>query len=224
MPEGHGGAVGPGLEGVLRALAALHPAVCAGPGVPPTCCTWACRTVVTRVDGRTPDREFEAVLARRLADRYLKVVADAAARRPVPRSWQPLVAPPQAPPARLALAGVGTLLHYDLTLAFVGACTVLGRDPGVREREAHARVATVLGTCVRELVRRAGDAAESAAAARLDSPRTRAVALRRAEHLWALRGRPGEAGEERDALDREVCAEVMRVLTARSALTSGRSC
>ncbi len=208
---------GGGLEGVLRALTALHPAVLAGPDAPSSC-TWVCRVVVGHVHERRgsaaePDLEFEAVLVRRLAARYLKVVADAAAGRPVARSWEPLLALPSASPARIALAGVGTLLHYDLTLAFAGACTVLGRDPGPQERAAHTRVATVLGTCVRELVRRAGDPAETAAAGRLDSPQTRTAALRRAEHLWVLRGCPAEAEEERDALDREVRADVGRLLT-----------
>ncbi len=208
---------GSGLEGVLRALTALHPAVLAGPGAPSSC-TWVCRVVVGHVQERRgcagePDLEFEAVLVRRLADRYLRVVADAAAGRPVARSWEPLLALPSASPARIALAGVGTLLHYDLTLAFAGACTVLGRDPGPQERAAHTRVATVLGTCVRELVRRAGDPAETAAAGRLDSPQTRTAALRRAEHLWVLRGCPAEAEEERDALDREVRVDVGRLLT-----------
>ncbi len=208
---------GSGLEGVLRALTALHPAVLAGPGAPSSC-TWVCRVVVGHVQERRgcagePDLEFEAVLVRRLADRYLRVVADAAAGRPVARSWEPLLALPSASPARIALAGVGTLLHYDLTLAFAGACTVLGRDPGPEERAAHTRVATVLGTCVRELVRRAGGSAETAAAGRLDSPQTRTAALRRAEHLWVLRGCPAEAEEERDALDREVRADVGRLLT-----------
>jgi hypothetical protein len=202
---------------VLRALTALHPAVLAGPDAPSSC-TWVCRVVVGHVHERRgsaaePDLEFEAVLVRRLAARYLKVVADAAAGRPVARSWEPLLALPSASPARIALAGVGTLLHYDLTLAFAGACTVLGRDPGPQERAAHTRVATVLGTCVRELVRRAGDPAETAAAGRLDSPQTRTAALRRAEHLWVLRGCPAEAEEERDALDREVRADVGRLLT-----------
>jgi hypothetical protein len=208
---------GSGLEGVLRALTALHPAVLAGPGAPSSC-TWVCRVVVGHVQERRgcagePDLEFEAVLVRRLADRYLRVVADAAAGRPVARSWEPLLALPSASPARIALAGVGTLLHYDLTLAFAGACTVLGRDPGPEERAAHTRVATVLGTCVRELVRRAGGSAETAAAGRLDSPQTRTAALRRAEHLWVLRGCPAEAEEERDALDREVRVDVGRLLT-----------
>lgn len=205
-----------GLEGVLRALAALHPAVLAGPGVPSSC-TWVCRVVVGHVHERRrgtagPELEFEAVLVRRLANRYLKVVADAAAGRPIARSWGALVDLRSAAPARLVLAGVRTLLYYDLTQAFAGACTVLGRDPGPQERAAHTRVATVLGTCVRELVRRAGGSAETAAARQLDSPQTRTAALRRAEHLWVLRGCPAEAEEERDALDREVRADVGRLL------------
>ncbi len=207
---------GSGLEGVLRALTALQPGVLAGPRVPSSC-TWVCRVVVGHVherrrDTAEPGLEFEAVLVRRLADRYLRVVADAAAGRPVARSWEPLVNLPSAAPARLVLAGVRTLLYYDLTLAFAGACTVLGRDPGPQERAAHTRVATMLGTCVRELVRRAGGAAETAAAGQLDSPQARTAALRRAEHLWVLRGCPAEAEEERDALDREVRAGVGRLL------------
>ena len=225
---------GNGLDGVLHALRALCPSVCA-----PSCCTWACSTVVGDVRRRRgaalvdvavlelpdpelpdlefpdlefPDLEFEAVLVRRLAHRYLKVVADAQARRPVPRTWQLLLEPPPVRPPRLALAGVGTLIDYDLTLALVGACTVLGRTPGSRERDAHARVAEVLGTCLRELMRRTGDAVEQAAAGGLDGPAPRGAAWRRAEHLWTLRGRPAEAEAEAEALDRAVHAHTAHLL------------
>jgi uncharacterized protein DUF5995 len=225
-----------GLDAALHALRALCPSMCA-----PSCCTWVCSTAVGDVRRRRrgapgaggvgpdpagahpevtalefPDLEFEAVVVRRLAHRYLKVVADAQAGRPVPRAWRVLVDPPPVPPTRLALAGVGTLLGYDLPLALVGACTVLGRTPSGRERDAHGRVATVLGTCIRELVRRAGDPAETAAAARLDGPAARDAAWRRAEHLWTLRGRPAEAEAERDALDRAVRAAAARLLAGSS--------
>ncbi len=202
---------GGGLEGVLEALGALHP----GAGGAPAGWTWACRAVVGDVHGRPPGEpglEFETVLVRRLAHRYLTVVTDAEAGRPVPRAWHLLLAPPPAPPARLALAGVATLLAYDLTLAFAGTCTVLGRGPGTPERDAHARVAELLGKCGRTLVRRVGDRAAEAAAGRLDASATRDAVRCRAERLWLLRGRPAEAEQERDALDREVRADVLRLL------------
>jgi Family of unknown function (DUF5995) len=228
-PDGDGA----GLDSVLHALRALCPSVSA-----PSCCTWVCSAVVGDVrrrrrgapgglagagpdlDGSAlefsdlefPDLEFEAVLVRRLAHRYLKVVADARAGRAVPRAWQLLFDPPPVSPTRLALAGVGTLLDYDLTVALVGACTVLGRAPSSKERDAHGRVATVLGTCIRELVRRGGDPTEMAAAARLDSATTRDTAWQRAERMWTLRGRPVEAEAERDALDRTVHADATRLL------------
>jgi Family of unknown function (DUF5995) len=217
-----------GLDAVLRALRAQCRRGCAAPGAT-LCCTWVCWAVVGEVRGRglvpgpddeasalvdlpEPDAEFEAVLVRRFADRYLRVVADRAEGRPVPRVWQLLLDPPPARPARLALAGVAALLAYDLTLAFVGTCTVLGRAPGRRERDAHHRIAALLGTCVRELVRRSGDAADMAAAAQVDSPAARDAAWNRAQHLWTLRGRPAEAEEERVALDREVRADALRTL------------
>ncbi len=202
-----------GLEGMLEALGALRH----GAHGTPACWAWAwaCRTVVGDVHGRCPgepDLEFETVLVRRLAHRYLAVVDDAAAGRARPRAWSLLLDPPPAPPARLALAGVATLLAYDLTLAFAGTCTVLGRGPGPRERDAHARVAQLLGSCGRTLVRRAGDRAAAVAAGRLDGPATRDAVRGRAERLWLLRGRPAEAEQERDALDREVHADTLRVL------------
>jgi hypothetical protein len=214
-----------GLDGVLRALRALRPGACGASGAP-LCCTWVCTAVVGEVRDRASDAggpvvagdleldaEFAAVLVRRFADRYLRVVADRGEGRPVPAAWQLLLDRPSTRPARLALAGVRTLLCYDLTLAFVGACTVLGRTPGRREHDIHHRVAALLGTCVRELVRRTGDPVEMAEAARLDSPAVRDAVWQRAEHLWALRGRPAEAEEEREALDREVHADALRVLS-----------
>jgi hypothetical protein len=164
-------------------------------------------------DALEPDAEFEQVLARRFAGRYLRVVADGAEGRPVPRVWQLLLDPPPVRPARLALAGVGALLMYDLTIAFVGACTVLGRGPGRHERDVHRRAAALLGACGRELVRGSGDPAERAAAAFLDSPAARDAAWARAEHLWTLRGRPAEAEQERETLDREVRADAVRTLS-----------
>jgi hypothetical protein len=205
---------GSGLEGVLEALGALD----TGAGGAPACWTGVCRAVVGDVHGRSPgepDLEFETVLVRRLAHRYLAVVADAAAGRPVARAWHLLLDPPPASPARVALAGVATLLAYDLTLAFAGTCTVLGRAPGARERAAHARVAELLGSCGATLVRRVGDRAATVVAGRLDHPTTRDAARCRAERLWRLRGRPAEAEQERDALDREVHADALCVLAAR---------
>jgi xanthosine utilization system XapX-like protein len=202
---------GTGLEGVLEALGAR----CPGPEGAPGCWAWVCRAVVGDVHGRPPgepDLEFETVLVRRLAHRHLAVVADAAAGRPVPRAWHLLHEPPPAPPVRLALAGVATLLAYDLTLAFAGTCTVLGRSPGAGERDAHTRVAELLGACGRTLARRVGDRAAAVTAVRLDGPATRAAAGCRAERLWRLRGRPAEAEQERDALDREAHADALRVL------------
>jgi hypothetical protein len=107
---------------------------------------------------------------------------------------------------------VATLLAYDLTLAFAGTCTVLGRSPGAGERDAHTRVAELLGACGRTLARRVGDRAAAVTAVRLDGPATRAAAGCRAERLWRLRGRPAEAEQERDALDREAHADALRVL------------
>jgi hypothetical protein len=212
------GPVGTGLEGVLDALRALRPAGPAGAGAP-VCCTWVCRIVAGEAHDRgraapaaEPGQEFETVLVRRLVHRYLRVVTDAAAGRPVARAWELLLDPPPAPPARLALAGVRTLLVYDLTLAFASTCTVLGRTPGPRERAAHARVAARLGACAGELAGRTGGPADVAAAAALDGPARREAARRRAESLWSLRGRPSEAEAERDALDREVHAAALRQL------------
>jgi hypothetical protein len=183
------GGGGTGLDTVLRDLEHTHPGA------------------------EAADPEFEAVLVRRLAHRHRRTVAAAAAGRPVPRVWRLLLDPSPAPAARRALAGVGALLHYDLTLAFAGTCTVLGRDPGSRERAAHARVAASLVACGRELVLRSGGPAEARAAGRLDTPAVRDACCRRAEHLWTLRGRPAEAEQERDALDREVHATALLSLT-----------
>lgn len=214
-----------GLDAVLRALRAL-PQACGSPGAPP-CCTVVCCAVVDDVrdralgtpppapaGGSEPDTEFEAVLVRRLAGHYLRVVADGAQRRSVPLVWQLLLDPPAVPPVRLALAGVAALLHYDLTLAAVGACTVLGRTPGARERDMHHRVAVLLGTCARGLVRRVDDPALTAAAARLDGPVVRAAAWAAVERLWTLRGRPAEAEKERAGFDREVRADILCLLAA----------
>jgi hypothetical protein len=209
---------GTGLEGVLHAVQALRPG---GSGAPraPACCTWLCEAVVSDVHERglaapgvDPGLEFETVLVRRLAHRYLKVIADAAAARPVAWTWRLLFDPPPASRARRAVAGVGALLGYDLTLAFASTCTVLGREPGSREREAHGRVAAMLGARAGELVRRTGRPADVAVAARLDGPAHREAARRRAECLWTLRGRPSEAEAERDALDRETYFATLRLL------------
>ena len=71
-----------GLDGVLRALRALAPGPCRTRAAP-TCCTWLCSAVVGEVrhGGPTgppaePDPEFDEVLVRRLAQRYLRVVTD----------------------------------------------------------------------------------------------------------------------------------------------------
>jgi len=129
-PDGDGAE----LDSVLHALRALCPSVTA-----PSCCTWVCSAVVGDVrrrrrgapgglagagpdlDGSVlefpdlefPDLEFEAVLVRRLAHRYLKVVADARAGRAVPRAWQLLFDPPPVSPTRLALAGVGIAYVFE---------------------------------------------------------------------------------------------------------------
>jgi hypothetical protein len=210
---------GTGLEGVLHAVQALRPG---GSGAPrtPVWSTWVCGAVLGDVHerglaaaGPDPGLEFETVLVRRLVHRYLKVVADAAAARPIGWTWRLLLDPPPAPRGRRAVAGVAALLGYDLTLAFASTCTVLGRDPGSREREAHGRVAGMLGARACELVRRTGGPADVAVAARLGGPAHREAARRRAECLWTLRGRPAEAEAERDALDREMYAATLRLLT-----------
>jgi Family of unknown function (DUF5995) len=205
-----------GLEGVLRALSDLHPG---GSGLrAPLCCTWMCCAAVGAVragaaaPGSSGDLEFEAVLVRRLAERYLRAVADRAAGAPVPRVWRLLLAASSAPPVRLALAGVRVLRDHDLTLAFVGAATVLGRSPGPAERDGYGRVAALLGRCGREVARGSADAGDAAEAARLDDPEARRAAWERAAHLWTLRGRPAEAETARRALDREVRGDAARLL------------
>jgi hypothetical protein len=110
---------------------------------------------------------------------------------------------------------VGTLLGYDLTLAFASTCTLLGRDPGAPERAAHGRIAALLGGRARELACHTGGPSDVAAAARLDGPGRREAARRRAECLWTLRGRPTEAEAERDALDQEAHAAALRQLTGQ---------
>jgi hypothetical protein len=227
-----------GLDGVLRALRALGAGPCRTPGAP-TCCTWLCSVVVGEVrtagpsgtgavassgagqpGDAEPDPEFDEVLVRRLAQRYLRVVADHAAGRPVPEVWDLLLAPPPASAARLALAGVTTLLGYDLVLAVVGTCTVLGRTPGSREHGAHHRVAALLGARGLDLVGHSGGGAEVEAAVALGSPVARAAAWTSAEHLWALRGRPAEAEAARAALDLAVHTSVVDLLTG-AALPTG---
>jgi Family of unknown function (DUF5995) len=212
---------GGGLDGVLRALRAPAP----GGHTGPPCCTWVCSTVVGDVRDRglhtgaallgdeEPDPEFEAVLVRRLAHRYLGVVADAAAGRPVPAVWQLLLDPPPVRPVRLAVAGVGTLLGFDLTLAFVGTCTVLGRTPDGRECGTHHRVAALLGSCAREVVRCIGGAADPALAGAVDAPAAWDAAWLRAVRLWALRGRPAKAEAERRLLDLDLRAAALRTLS-----------
>jgi Family of unknown function (DUF5995) len=210
-----------GLDGVLRALAAVHP----DEGGAPTvlwCGAWMCRAVVGEVRARNADvvaadagrdAEFEEVLVRRLAERHLRTVADHAAGAPVPLVWELLLDASPAPPPRLALAAGRALRDHDLALAFVGAATVLGRTPGPAECDGHQRVAALLGRCVRELAGRAGDPG-AAAVARFDDPAARRAAWQRAAHLWTLRGRPAEAENARRTLDREVRAEVARLLFA----------
>jgi hypothetical protein len=230
-----------GLDGTLRALRALGAGPCRTPGTP-TCCTWLCSAVVGEVRAAgpsgpgavstadvglpgngEPDPEFDEVLVRRLAQRYLRVVADHAAGRPVPEVWDLLLAPPPARPARLALAGANTLLGYDLVLAVVGTCTVLGRTPGSRERDGHHRLAALLGARGLDVVRHSGDGAEVEAAAGLGSPAARAAAWRRAEHLWTLRGRPAEAEVARAALDLAVHTSAVDLLTGAALPTGARS-
>lgn len=204
---------GTGPDGVLYALRALCPRV------GPVCCAGACPVVrgdarrrepPDVADLRFPDLEFEAVVVHRLARRSVRAVADARSGRPAPRVWRFLADAPPAPPPRLALAGAATLLGYDLPLAVVGACTVLGRPPGVRERDAHDRIAATLGDCLRELIRCVDDPDRRPAALRLAGAGD--GAWRRAEHLWRLRGRPTAAEDERDTLDRLMHAEAARLL------------
>jgi len=224
----HPGRGAAGLDGVLRALRAPGPGPCRTSGAA-SCGTWLCSAVVTDVrDGGSrgavvsaegepdpefdPDPEFEAVLVRRLAHRYLRVVADRAAGRPVPQAWGLVLASPTARPARLALAGAATLLGYDLMLAVVGTCTVLGRTPGVRECAGHHRVAALLAAHGLDMVRRSGDPGEVAAAAGLGAPAVLAAAWARAAHLWTMRGRPAEAEAEHAALDLAVRTSIAQVL------------
>jgi hypothetical protein len=222
------GAAVSGLDGVLRALQAVGAGPCrtsgAVPSGPGSCGTWLCGAAVAEVrDGRGlrlgdlgsdpgPDPEFDEVVVRRLAHRHLRVVADHAAGLPVPRVWELLLTPPRARPARLALAVAVTLLGYDLTLAVVGACTVLGRTPGARERTGHHRLAALLAVHGLDLVRRAGDPDDVAAAVGLAAPEVLAGAWERVGCLWTLRGRPAEAEAGRIALDRAVHASAQQVL------------
>lgn len=231
----HPGRGAAGLDGVLRALRTPDLGACRTSGAA-SCGTWLCSAVVTDVrDGGArgavvsgegePDPEFEQVLVRRLAHRYLRVVADRVAGRPVPQAWGLVLASPTARPARLALAGAATLLGYDLVLAVVGTCTVLGRTPGVRERAGHHRVATLLAAHGLDMVRRSGDPVEVAAAAGLGAPAVLAAAWTRAAHLWTVRGRPAEAEAEQAALDLAVHRSVAEVLagTALPTRTDVRS-
>jgi hypothetical protein len=221
--QDHPGRAAAGLDGVLRALRAVGFGPCRTAGAA-SCGAWLCSAVVGEVrDGGTvrygdpefdsePDPEFDEVVVRRLAHRHLRVVADRAAGLPVPRVWELLLSPPPTRPARLALAGAVTLLGYDLTLAVVGTCTVLGRTPGVRERTGHHRLGALLAAHGLDLVRRAGDPGDVAAAVGLAAPAVLTAAWERAVCLWTLRGRPAEADAERVALDLAVAASPAKVL------------
>ena len=217
LPDSPGRGVS-GLDGALRALRAVGPGPCRTSGAA-SCGTWLCGAVVGEVrDGGTRryddpefDPEFDEIVVRRLAHSYLRVVADHAAGLPVPRVWELLLASPRARPTRLAMAGTVALLGHDLTLAVVGACTVLGRTPGVRECAGHHRLATLLAAHGCDLVR-AFDPADLVGADGLAAPAVLTAAWDRVEHLWTLRGRPAEAEAERVALDLAVHASAVQVL------------
>jgi hypothetical protein len=148
------------------------------------------------------DGEFRAALVAELARRYLRSVRCHARDATVPRVWQVLLdrwEGGSADAARTVLAGAHALVGHDLPQAVVSTCTVLGRTPGRAERAV-----------VQAVVDRIAAHAEAAAGADADSlDAAHGLALlcargegwRQAEHLWAVRGRPSEAEQERAALD-----------------------
>ena len=148
----------------------------------------------------TADTEFVAVLVTELARRYLRAVSGYARGATVPRAWREVIGrwdPENIDPARITLAGGLTIVGHDLPSAVVSTCTLLGRTPGPAERAAVQMIVGLIADRLR---------ADAAVVALLGADGvgvllSRHDAWRQAEHLWAVRGRPSEAEEERAAMD-----------------------
>jgi hypothetical protein len=147
-------------------------------------------------------REFRAALLAEVARRYLRAVRGHARTAAPPRVWRVVLDGWEggADPVRTTLAGAHALVGYDLAPAVVSACTVLGRAPGRTERAVVRDVVGLVAAAVGEA------AADADALARADARDLvllfgRGEHWRRAEQLWAVRGRPSEAEKERAALD-----------------------
>jgi hypothetical protein len=146
--------------------------------------------------------EFRSALLAEIVRRYLRAVRAHARPGSVPRVWQVVLDRWEAgaDPVRTTLAGVHALVGYDLAPAVVSACTVLGRAPGRTERAVVQDVVGLIADAVTAVAADA-DALTRADARDLILLGSRGEHWRRAEHLWAVRGRPSEAEKERAALD-----------------------
>ena len=118
----------------------------------------------------------------------------------MPLAWREVIGrwdPQNIDPARITLAGGLTIVGHDLPSAVVSTCTLLGRTPGPAERAAVEMIVELIADRLRD---------DAAVVALLGSDGvgvlvSRHDAWRQAEHLWAVRGRPSEAEEERAAMD-----------------------
>ncbi|MCH6169444.1 DUF5995 family protein [Pseudonocardia alaniniphila] len=210
-PEHRGSALG-GREGALEpvtpdamvhVLSRLQPGADAGrrgDGAGPVNRLLTGVVEATVEAGSTVDPEFVAVLVTELARRYLRAVSCYARGARVPRAWREVLGrwdPENIDPARITLAGGLTIVGHDLPSAVVSTCTLLGRTPGPAERAAVQMIVGLIADRLRD---------DAAVVALLGSDGvgvllSRHDAWRQAEHLWAVRGRPSEAEEERAAMD-----------------------
>ena len=165
---------------------------------------------------RFRDPEFLSRLTVEFARRYFAAVrADAEGREPA-RSWRVLIdrrSDLSVGPMEFALAGANAHVNFDLAIAVVQACTVLGRTfPGPTEHADEQEIIAIFarrmcglrddfehwlargldGTVVDRI---RDDAGSLAVVLSRDS------AWRRSESLWALRYRPAEFDEECAAID-----------------------
>ncbi|MHA6794377.1 DUF5995 family protein [Pseudonocardia bannensis] len=172
-------------------------------------CTEVTRDVLDGLAaGSFVDPEFAAVLDVQLMVRYLRAVRDDALGATVARSWRVLFerrAVASIAPVRFALAGVNAQVNHDLAVALVSTSTVLDRPPGAVERQDFTTLTHVLAERLR---RHAGEQPGGGPGGAVDddvvglvAELSRGASWRRAEHLWTLRGRPGEAEAERASID-----------------------
>ncbi|WP_214369827.1 DUF5995 family protein [Pseudonocardia sp. H11422] len=171
--------------------------------------------------GSFVDPEFAAALDVQLMVRYLRAVRDDALGVAVARSWRVLFERRalSITPLRFALAGVNAQVNYDLAVALVSTCTVLGRSLGAVERQDYVTLTRVIAERLRRHAReRLGGTPDGAIdddVAGLVGDVSGDATWRRAEHLWTLRGRPVETEGERACIDWRASMIGRAILTPR---------